>query len=453
MQPFKTLTNWVKNLFKPHAQEPRKIIRSEHTLSRKSISRAALNILYRLNRAGFQAYLVGGGVRDLLLDGHPKDFDIVTNARPEQIKRLFRQKCLLIGRRFRLAHIFSGRDYIEVATFRAAPKTHSNDKTDVAMLVRDNVYGDIDQDAWRRDFTVNALYYNISDFSIIDYVQGFEDLKKRQIRMIGDPSIRYQEDPVRMLRAVRFTAKLNFHMEAQTESKILEYRHLLDQVSPNRLFDEFCKLFLTGNAVNSFKLLEHYQLFEKLFPVPAGLLNPETSENHPSSFSARRLADQVRALIQCALENTDRRYHAQLSLLPAFLIAIFFWRAARSESKRSRLLQLSNLLKIQNKTLQIPKKCQAQIEEIYRLQSFLQHYQKYSSEMIQDIFYSGYFRMAFDFLVIRYEAGESHLKQVVLFWRDWAHHPQPAQKIENIDRTQDFQDSQDSQDSQDFNHS
>ncbi|HET7924163.1 MAG TPA: polynucleotide adenylyltransferase PcnB, partial [Rhodanobacteraceae bacterium] len=229
--------------------------RSEHNISRANISPNALKVLYRLKSAGFEAFLVGGGVRDLLLDRHPKDFDVVTNADPDQIQELFRN-CRLIGRRFRLAHVRFGRDIVEVATFRAAnvvdPEDDDRAHSDSGRILRDNVYGTIDEDVWRRDFTVNALYYNITDFSISDYVNGVDDVRSRTLRLIGDPEKRYREDPVRMLRAVRFAAKLDFTLAPETAAPIASLGHLIKDVPPARLFDELLKLFQSGHAVQSF---------------------------------------------------------------------------------------------------------------------------------------------------------------------------------------------------------
>jgi len=216
--------------------------REEHNISRDNISEHALKVLYRLKKSEHAAYLVGGGVRDLLLDRHPKDFDIATDALPESISQLFRNS-RLIGRRFRLVHVHFGKDIIEVATFRG----HESDIDDVdtndrdirdGMLIRDNVFGTIEEDAWRRDFTINSLYYNIHDFSVVDYTGGLEDLQNRLIRIIGDPHERYREDPVRMLRAARFAAKLSFDIEPNTESPIFELSDRLNHVPPARLFEE-----------------------------------------------------------------------------------------------------------------------------------------------------------------------------------------------------------------------
>lgn len=243
------------------------IPRNHHKLSKTDISANALKVLNRLNSAGFQAYLVGGSVRDLLLGTVPKDFDITTNATPTQIKRLFRN-ARIIGRRFKLVHIIFHRDIIEVATFRG---NENNSGIDVnqqtnerGMIVRDNVYGTFEEDAWRRDFTVNSLYYNIEDASIVDLTGGVNDIQSRKIRMIGNPVTRYQEDPVRMLRAVRFSAKLNFALAPDTAAPLPELSSLIRHVSGSRLFDEMAKLYQCGAALAVHQLLMQHGLFAQL---------------------------------------------------------------------------------------------------------------------------------------------------------------------------------------------
>ncbi|HEX7763991.1 MAG TPA: polynucleotide adenylyltransferase PcnB, partial [Cellvibrio sp.] len=223
------------------------IPRDQHTISRKNISSAAIKIIKQLEDAGFAAYLVGGGVRDLLLGGHPKDFDVATNATPEEVKRLFRS-ARIVGRRFQIVHVRMGREVIEVTTFRGHHEDSSQHaaRSEDGMLLRDNVYGTLETDAMRRDFTVNALYYTLKDFSVIDYCDGMSDLKTRTLRMIGDPATRYKEDPVRMLRALRFAAKLGFNLEPNTAKPIRELGGLLLNVSDARLFEEVLKLFLSG---------------------------------------------------------------------------------------------------------------------------------------------------------------------------------------------------------------
>ena len=246
--------------------KPTIIPRDQHRVSRDFISENALKVLYRLKNAGYKAYLVGGGVRDILLGREPKDFDVVTDARPEQIRELFRN-CRLIGRRFRLAHVRFGEEIIEVSTFRAPH--HISDQgeghVEEGRIIRDNVYGDIDDDVWRRDFTINALFYNIEDFSIVDYVGGVKDLEAGQVRVIGDPAQRYTEDPVRMLRAVRFATKLGLRIHPEAEAPMSQCAELLKDIPPARLFEEFLKLFMGGCALQTFESLRHYDWFQRIF--------------------------------------------------------------------------------------------------------------------------------------------------------------------------------------------
>ncbi len=292
---------------RPVRVKKRVISRDAHGVSRKNISDNALKVLYRLNKAGYDAYLVGGGVRDVLLDLHPKDFDVATNAKPEEIQRVFRNS-RAIGRRFRLVHVLFGQDIVEVATFRA----HNEDapQSENGMVLRDNVYGNIEDDAVRRDFTVNALYYNIADFSVIDFVGGLDDLKKRQLRLIGDPATRYREDPVRMLRAARLAAKLQFSIDKHTRAPIAELADLLHHVSNARLWDECAKLFLTGHAEASYQQLKALGLFAILFPDSADAL-----KKNPG----------IEALFLAALRNTDTRLRAEKGVNPAFLFAVLLW--------------------------------------------------------------------------------------------------------------------------------
>src|SRR5690606_17304075 len=272
-------------------------------------------VLYRLRDAGFGGYLVGGAVRDLLVGGHPKDFDVATDATPEEVRALFRN-CRLIGRRFRLAHVVFGREIIEVATFRANVDDGSGDREthEGGRLLRDNVYGTIEDDAVRRDFTANALYYAIEDFSVRDYTGGFEDVQIRLIRLTGDPEARYREDPVRMLRAVRLSAKLGFEIEAATAAPIPVLAPLLAESAPARLFEECLKLFLSGHAVQSFLGLERHGL------LPA--LLPETAQALKSNRSGA-----LRRMLLEGLAGTDRRVANDEPVSPAFLFALLLWPA------------------------------------------------------------------------------------------------------------------------------
>jgi poly(A) polymerase len=287
--------------------------RAEHNVSRSQISENALKVLYRLQKEGYDAYLVGGCVRDLLLGREPKDFDVVTNADPDQVRKVFRN-CRLIGRRFRLAHVHFGREIIEVATFRGAGEVQDDNQilNKEGRLLRDNVYGTIEEDVWRRDFTVNALYYNIKDFSVVDYVGGMADHKTGTLRLIGDPTTRFREDPVRMLRAVRFAVKLGFKLDHECEKSIHNDVHLLASIPSARLYDEALKLFLSGYALQTFEMLRHYRLFQMLFPATEHSLAVE--EN---GFP--------RLLLVKALENSDNRIAEGKTVTAYFLLAAFLW--------------------------------------------------------------------------------------------------------------------------------
>src|SRR5690606_35477731 len=243
------------------------IPRDQHPISRRAISPNAVRVLYRLHEAGHRACLVGGAVRDLLAGLAPKDFDVATDATPDQVKQLFRN-CRLIGRRFRLAHVVFGREIIEDATFRANVDDGSGDRQvhDGGRLLRDNVYGTLEDGAVRRDITANALYYDIADFSVRAYVGGFEGVSNRVLRLIGDPEARYREDPLRMLRAVRLSAKLGFRIDPGTAQPLPRLAPLLAEAAPARLFEECLKMFLAGHAEQSFEGLDRHGLLPVLFP-------------------------------------------------------------------------------------------------------------------------------------------------------------------------------------------
>ncbi|MDH5784884.1 MAG: polynucleotide adenylyltransferase PcnB [Chromatiales bacterium] len=387
------------------------ISRSEHGISRSSISENALKVLYRLNKAGYEAYLVGGGVRDLLLGREPKDFDVATDASPDEVRRLFRN-CRLIGRRFRLAHVFFGRDIIEVATFRAlADESEENDKavSENGIVLRDNVYGSLEEDAWRRDFTVNALYYNIRDFSVVDYTGGMADLKAGRLRMIGDPYTRFREDPVRMLRAVRFAAKLGFRIDPQSERAIRELGYLLEEVASARLFDESLKLLLAGSGVATYELLRHYQLFGQLFPETEVALTEE-EEHFPHT------------LLLHALENTDNRIAEDKPVTPAFLYAALLWQSVRSEAalfarKKMPPIQAMQLagdavVARQVKRVALPKRFSLQSREIWEWQERLK--QNHGGRVFR-LMEQKRFRAAYDFLLLRAGSGEP-VEELAEWW-------------------------------------
>ncbi|MGC9458801.1 polynucleotide adenylyltransferase PcnB, partial [Vibrio genomosp. F10] len=332
------------------------LTRQEHNISRKQISDNALKVLYRLNGAGFEAYLVGGGVRDLLLDLAPKDFDIATNATPEQIKHLFRN-CRLIGRRFRLAHIMFGRDIIEVATFRGhhqEPSKNVSAQSDEGMLLRDNVYGSIDEDAERRDFSINAMYYNISDYSIHDYAGGVEDLEDKLIRLIGDPEVRYREDPVRMLRAIRFAAKLDFDIEEDTAAPIEDLAPLLQGIPSARLYEESLKLLQSGNGLETYHLMREYNLFQQMFPVIA--------DHFTEDYSS-----PTEQMLDLVFDSTDLRIEDGKRINPAFMFAAMLWyplntladqlMSERKLGHYDAIMEASNIiLDAQVKTIAIPRR-------------------------------------------------------------------------------------------------
>lgn len=388
----------------------RLVPRDAHTISRKDISANALRVLYRLRDAGHQAHLVGGAVRDLLVGGHPKDFDVATDATPDQVKQLFRN-CRLIGRRFRLAHVVFGREIIEVATFRANSDDGSGGREthEGGRLLRDNVYGTIEDDAVRRDFTANALYYAIDDFSVRDYVGGFADVLARRLRLIGDPATRYREDPVRMLRAVRLAAKLDFVIDPATAMPIRQLAPLLHEAAPARLFEECLKLFLAGHAAASFNGLEREGLLSALFPETAAALAANSS-------------GALRRMLIAGLESTDRRVAADEPVSPAFLFALLLWPAY---CRTVMQLQAQNVHAVeaqrraadrvtvhQLQTIALPRRFSLPMQEIWLLQSRFSQRKRIGRLLVHPRF-----RAAFDFLVLRQYASPDHAADIT-FWRE-----------------------------------
>lgn len=378
------------------------IPRKEHNLSRSKVNTNALKVLYHLKKGGFAAYLVGGCVRDLLLGLEPKDFDVATNAAPEDVRKLFRN-CRLIGRRFRLAHIYFGRQIIEVATFRGKTQHHH---PETGMILRDNIYGTIEEDAWRRDFTINALYYNSKDFSIVDFTGGMQDLNNKVIRMIGEPKERYHEDPVRMLRALRLSAKLNFTLDPETKKPIANLAGLLQNVPQARLFDEIIKWFVSGHSFETFKLLRQYGLFAVLFPQTEVILTCEKN---------------LKLLAQGFI-NTDQRIAEQKPLNPAFLFAVLLWpslqkRIIQGQEQGLRLFPvlhqaMPEVLHRQTEHITIPLRLRRMIKEIWLLQYRLQ--QKNAKKIAQTL-QQPRFRAGYDFLLLRAEAGEK-VKALANWW-------------------------------------
>ncbi len=406
-----TIINLIKKLLrKTRSNQPPVdcnyiISRSQHTVSKTDISVNALKVLNQLTSAGFQAYLVGGSVRDLLLRKVPKDFDVATNATPVQIRKLFRN-ARLIGRRFKLVHIIFHREIIEVATFRGSESAElevHHQINEKGMLVRDNVYGTLEEDAWRRDFTINSLYYHINDASIVDFTGGFADINERILRIIGDPATRYQEDPVRMLRAIRFCAKLHFELATETAEPLERLSYLIKQVSNSRLFDEVTKLYQCGEAETIQRLLNKYGLFTHLFEQTENLFTSQ----YP-----------VNALMGIALENTDTRIQENKPVTPAFLFAIFLWFPLKACAQNLQDEQgldplpaleqaMSQVLTKQCQVIAIPKRFTQVIREIWLLQF---RFSKRFGTRAFNLLLHPRFRAAYDFLALRALAGDEDME-------------------------------------------
>ncbi len=388
--------------------------RAEHGISRKHISPSALKVLYRLSDHGYQAFLVGGGIRDLMLGGNPKDFDVSTDATPEQVRELFRNS-RIIGRRFRIVHIRFGREIIEVTTFRAhhGPGSKGSDSESAhsssGMLLRDNVYGSINEDALRRDFTINALYYTTNHFLVLDFAGAMNDLEQRLIRIIGDPERRYREDPVRLIRAVRFAAKLDFDIEEATRRPIDELAPLLSSVAPARLFDESLKLLLGGQAEKTFALLCQFEVARYLFPLT---LDATTEPESPAA-----------QLVTLALRNTDQRLAAGKSITPAFLFAALLWPAllrelhTRGDKPSPPAIQqaANHVISEQVQYTAIPRRFSSMMREIWELQWRLR---PRSRRQVESMIAHPRFRAAYDFLVLREQAGED-LEGLGQWWTDF----------------------------------
>lgn len=326
----------ILNLLKMHRRsgkasgtgETRAVIipREKNPIRKSDISQNAVRVLRVLNDAGYEAYLVGGGIRDLILGRHPKDFDVTTNATPEQVKRLFRN-CRIIGRRFKIVHVVFAEEIIEVATFRGRGGDEDEEKGKRAerngMLVRDNLYGTLEEDADRRDFTINSVYWSAKDGSLRDFHNGLRDMREGRIDIIGDPDRRYHEDPVRMLRAVRFAAKLGMTITERTDEPIYALSHLLDEIAPARLFEEVLKLFVYGHAVRSLEELRKHHLFKELFPAVDALLDGPDGGNY------EKFLNEV-----CA--STDKRIQGGKPVTATFMYASLMWPAFIAEFNRLR---------------------------------------------------------------------------------------------------------------------
>jgi poly(A) polymerase len=368
----------------------------EAGINPQGISPNALKVVEGLQQAGYQAYLVGGCVRDLLLDKKPKDFDVTTDATPEQIKATFRNG-RIIGRRFKIVHVRFGYEVIEVATFRANASdrdkvgSHEMTEGDQGQLLRDNVYGSIDEDVVRRDFTVNALYYDPVGDEILDFVDGITDLRNRKLISIGEPKQRFREDPVRMLRVIRFASKLDFEMESEAQEMIEEEGKLLSHVSSARLFEEVLKLFHGGAAFDTYMMLRKYGLFKYLFP-----------------FTDQGVSDDVIGMPERALQNTDKRIKAGKPVIPAFLFACMMWDPVQADARilmtdgtpevQAWRIAMNDCLRDQNQYVAVPRRLAEIILDIWNIQFRLV---KRNPRMVKAILNNRRFRAAYDFLLLR----------------------------------------------------
>ncbi|MCF4008272.1 polynucleotide adenylyltransferase PcnB [Rheinheimera sp. UJ63] len=401
---------------------PMRVIgRDQHSISRKDISPNALKVLYRLKDAGFEAYLVGGCIRDLLIGLKPKDFDVVTNARPEEIKQVFRN-CRLIGRRFRLAHVVFGREVIEVATFRGHHSGAEDDEnvnkiaslSDHGQILRDNVYGTIEEDAERRDFTVNALYYSIKDFTIYDFAEGMQSIANRNIELIGDPDVRYREDPVRILRAIRFATKLNMQLAAKTAAPIPQLAVLLKNIPAPRLFDELVKMWLAGKGFDNFMLMRELKVLKQLLPQLEKLLKQEPE-------------GKAFQLITRALQDTDQRVAQDKPVTPAFIFAALLWYPVEVRAQTLLIesglnendafsIAMTEILDDVQRNIAIPKRFSLAMRDIWMLQGRLT---KRAGRRAYKLMEQTKFRGAYDFLVLRAAAEGGDLPELAQWWEQF----------------------------------
>ena len=383
--------------------QPIVIPQSEHGISEADISRGSIKVLQTLTDAGHSAYLVGGGVRDLLLGLKPKDFDIATHATPDVVRKLFRS-CRLIGRRFRLAHVRMGREVIEVATFRAGFDESADDPDHVRVdgrIVRDNAFGTVEEDAWRRDFTVNCLYYDHVNRTVIDFTGGFADLRDRKLRLIGSAVERYREDPVRMLRAVRFSAKHGFMIDGDASSAMYDLASLVEEMPPARLYEEVVKLLMGGAGRETYELLRRYGLFGHLFPETDACI-----EADPVGIAA--------GMASKALESTDERIRTGKPVTPGFLLAALLWEPVLQDSEACTARGMSDFQAIeaagadvierQIQHVSLPRRISLMIREIWGLQPRLVTRRGRGAE--NRLLSNPRFRAAYDFVLLRAESGE-----------------------------------------------
>lgn len=386
------------------------IAAKKHKIDQTLISSAALKTCEGLQQAGFDAYIVGGAVRDLLLDFKPKDFDVATNAEPEEVNKIFRRS-RIIGKRFRLVHVLWGRETIEVSTFRGH---HHNDGdasvNDTGRILRDNIFGSLEEDAGRRDFTANALYYNPKTQEVLDFHNGVTDVNARLLRMIGDPVKRYQEDPVRMLRAVRLSAKLGLEIDKATQKPIAELADLLQDVPPSRLFDEMLKLFLSGHAIESINTLRAQHLHHGLLPLLDVVLEQPLGEK----------------FVMLALKNTDDRILQGKSSNPSFLFATLLWhevlKAWETHKEHAPVIPalhqaMDEVVELQAKKLAIHNRFVSTMKEIWAMQP---RFEQRAGKRPFGLITHPRYRAAYDFMLLRCESGEIPV-EIGEWWTTFAH--------------------------------
>tara|TARA_B100000886_G_scaffold120054_1_gene80780 strand:- start:398 stop:1627 length:1230 start_codon:yes stop_codon:yes gene_type:complete len=371
-------------------------------INNKKISKFAISIIEELQNNNFQGYLVGGCVRDLLCNLRPKDFDIATDATPEEVRKIFKAS-RIIGKRFKLVHVFNRTELVEVATFRSGDASLNDGeliKDRSGKIIRDNTWGNLDQDTFRRDFTINALYYCPISKKIVGHQDGIKDVHKKNIVSIGDPKIRFAEDPVRSLRAIRFSNKLNFKIDKKIKDAIYEKGHLLSNISNARIFDEFCKIFLNGIAEKNFNKLSTYDLYKFLVA------------NGPDNNFTRKLIIE-------ALRNTDKRYRNNKSVTPGFLIAALLWPELLNKCLTKGEINLKKffrsmdpVLRKQQKITAIPRKFNSYIKDIWILQ--LKLHSRIGKQPYKTLRHPR-FRAAYDFMLIR-EKSSSKKRNLGKWW-------------------------------------
>jgi poly(A) polymerase len=408
----------LQKVFKPKknaastSSSAKKFAKRAHGIDKRKISTSALKTTDGLQKAGFEAFIVGGAVRDLMLGKTPKDFDIATNATPEEVRQIFRRS-RIIGRRFRIVHVMYGAETIEVTTFRGHHSSEDDNAqvADSGRILRDNVFGSQEEDAVRRDFSINALYYDPSTEEVWDYHHGVDDIKKGVLRVIGDVETRYREDPVRMLRAVRLSAKLGFKIDRASEAPIAKLADLLQDVPPSRMFDEMLKLFMSGHAMESANALRKHGLHHGVLPLLDVVLEQPMGER----------------FVSLALKNTDLRVEQDKPVSPAFLFACLLWHEVLAawqkyqkagERPIAALHQaMHDVSDIQAEKLAIPKRYSVNMKEIWSLQP---RFEQRGGQRPFRLLENERFRAGYDFLLLRCESGELPM-ELADWWDRFAH--------------------------------